>query len=327
MADLNIFTFDNYKEEYNQIFAGVYNDFKNRAEKDYKFELDPLEYDKFVESINKNLIHCIILFEQDIPTGFLSYTTVISEAIELNIIHVISSDNTVPRRLALLGKFLEEIKDIQNSKIISFPIVGLQEELLPYLDEYGFKTVNQSVMSFNFNHKEVVSALCNEPLKHLNHGYTLENWNDLYFYDAIKIVHAAFKDMNDAKFDTRFASIKGTTDIVEKITKGIYGHFLADETKVLKYRNKIVGICFANMTNSSIANIAIVAVDEKLRGKSFGKYLLKSVVLDITKLVLTGKISLSEINACCDTDNKPAYNMYTSIGFKESYSYRQAYKD
>lgn len=327
MADLSIYTFDEYKEEYNKIFAGVYNDFKMRAANDYKFELNPLEYDDFVKSVNNNLIKCIILFEQEIPTGFLSYTDLISEAVELNIIHVIQGEDTAAKRCALLERFLRDIREIKGERVICYPLLGVQEEILPYIYNFDFKTVNQSVMSFNFNYKDVVSALCSEPLKRLNNGFEIKSWNDKYFYGVIKLIHEAFKDMNDSKFDTRFLSFDGTKDITEKIITGIYGSFLPDETKILTYRDEVIGICFANLTNPNIANIPIVAVNNNYRGKSFGKYLLKSVVMDINKLVLTGKISLSEINASCDTDNKSAYNMYLSTGFKEVYSYKQAYKD
>ena len=52
MANINVYTFDFYKDEYNKIFAGVYNDFRQKAVSDYKFELEPLDYNDFVKSIN-----------------------------------------------------------------------------------------------------------------------------------------------------------------------------------------------------------------------------------------------------------------------------------
>ena len=327
MADLTIYTFDEYKDEYNKIFAGVYNDFKTRATTDYKFELAPLEYDEFIKSVNSNLVKCIILFEQEIPTGFLSYTTLITEAVELNLIHVIQGENTAEKRCALLEKFLYEIKDIKGSRIISYPILGIQEEILPHLNKYDFMTVNQSVMSFNLDDINVVNSLCNERLKPLNHGFKIQNWNYSYFDSIVKLVNESFKDKSDAKFDSRFLTFDGTSDIILKITEGVYGKFLPEETKILTYNNKVAGVCFANLTNSSIANVPIVAVNKKYRGKSLGKYLLKTVVTEISRLVITGKMTLSEINASCDSDNKPAYNMYLGVGFKENYSYKHAYKN
>jgi len=327
MADLTIYTFDRYKEEYCKIFAGVYNDFKMRAANDYNFELAPLEYEDFLKSVNDGLIKCIILFEQDIPTGFLSYTTLINEAVELNIIHVIQGENTSKKRFALLCKFMEEIKEIKGSRIISYPLLGVQEELIPFLDELNFKTVNQSVMVFDFYNIDTINSLCREPLRPIKHGYKTENWKDDYLYDTVKIVNDAFKDMSDAKFDSRFLTEQGTQDIILKITQEFYGKFLPEITKVLIYHEKVIGICFVNLTNSHIANIPLVAVNKNYRGKSFGKLLLKEAVTDLSRLVITGKMTLSEINASCDSDNKPAYNMYLGTGFKESYSYKHAFTD
>ena len=68
-------------------FATVYNDFVNRAVTEYNFELEPLDFEGFIDAVEKKLIECVVLFENAIPVAFLVYTTAISEAIELNIIH------------------------------------------------------------------------------------------------------------------------------------------------------------------------------------------------------------------------------------------------
>ena len=62
-----------------KIFQGVYNDFKSKAISDYMFELKPLEYEEFLDAVDKNYIKCIVLLEHDIPTAFLVYTSAISE--------------------------------------------------------------------------------------------------------------------------------------------------------------------------------------------------------------------------------------------------------
>ena len=67
-----------------KFFAGVYNDFRLKAVSDYQFELEPLEYDEFIKAVDAKLLKCISLLENDIPTGFLVYTTSISEGVELN---------------------------------------------------------------------------------------------------------------------------------------------------------------------------------------------------------------------------------------------------
>lgn len=326
MASINVYTFDNYKDEYNKIFAGVYNDFRQNAATDYKFELEPLEYPDFVKSLNEGLVKCIILFEQDVPTGFLTYTTVISESLELNIIHVMGDENSIQKRCLLMQKFLEENVNLISKKVVTYAILGKQEEIIPELPVFGFHTVNQSVMRFDFQNNEIIKKLRETSLPRLNNGFSTSAWNDNYFGDAVKIVHNAFKKMSDSKFDTRFASLEGTKDIIEKIVTGIYGEFLPNETKVLLYREKPIGFCFANLTNSSIANVPVVAIKEKYRGKSYGVYLLKSVVTDVYQTVLNGERNLSEINASCDSDYAAAFKMYKAVGFEEFYSYKQAYR-
>lgn len=326
MANITVYTFDNYNEAYNKVFAGVYNDFKSNAANDYKFELEPLDYENFVKSINEGLVKCIILFEQDVPTGFLAYTTVISESVELNIIHVVGDENSLQKRCLLMQRFLEENASIISQKIVTYAVLGKQEEIVPELHKFDFKTVNQSVMKFDFKDTEAIEVLRETPLPRLNNGFETVSWDDKYFNDACNIILNAFKNMSDAKFDPRFASLKGVQDIVAKIVCGTYGEFLSEQTKILLYHDKPVGLCFANLTNNEIANVPIVAVNENLRGKSYGIYLLKSVVTDVYASVINGKYSLSEINASCDTDNAPAYKMYQNVGFKELYSYKQSYR-
>ena len=95
-------------EKYFKIFAGVYNDFRRKCAEDYKFEIDPLEYDEFVEYFNKKLINCIILLEDDIPTGFLAFSNASSDVIELFLIHILGSENIDEKRDSLMEKFMHE---------------------------------------------------------------------------------------------------------------------------------------------------------------------------------------------------------------------------
>ena len=113
--------------------------------------------------------------------------------------------------------------------------------------------------------------------------------------------------------------------IVEKITDDVYGKFLPSITKVLLYKKKPVGFCFANLTNDKIANVPIVAISKKHRHYGFGKILLKQLVDNLLTTSITSGWTLKELNASCDSDNESAVNMYTSIGFTEEYTYPQAY--
>ena len=44
-----------------KIFKGVYNDFKSKAISEYKFELEPLEYEEFISAVENDYMKCIIL--------------------------------------------------------------------------------------------------------------------------------------------------------------------------------------------------------------------------------------------------------------------------
>ena len=44
------------EEQDYKAFSTVYNDFRNRAVIEYKFELEPLDYEGFVDAIEKNLL-------------------------------------------------------------------------------------------------------------------------------------------------------------------------------------------------------------------------------------------------------------------------------
>ena len=101
-------------------FENLYNDFKDRAVEDYKFELAPLEYADFVDAIRKDLIKCIVLFEDSIPVAFLIYTTSISESVELNIIHSYHLENMEERAKVLVKEFLDE----KYNDILEFSELG-----------------------------------------------------------------------------------------------------------------------------------------------------------------------------------------------------------
>ena len=78
MANLTVFSVKKLSSDDYKIFAGLYNDFRNRACTDFKFDLEPLEYEDFISAINNGLLQCLVLSENSIPTGFLIYTTLIS---------------------------------------------------------------------------------------------------------------------------------------------------------------------------------------------------------------------------------------------------------
>lgn len=325
MANITIYKVETYNSAYNKIFSGVYNDFKRTAVTDYNFELAPLDYEHFVKSVEDGLLNCLILFEDDIPTGFLVYTTIISEALELNIIHCIGNENLNAKRKLLLEKFIEINKHLMREKVVTYPMLGKQMSFAPEIVDFGFETVNTSVMAFNLSDVNAINKTKEIDVPKLPKDYLITNWKTMYFREAADVVHQAFKDSSDALFDSRFTTVKGSKDIVEKITDNVYGQFLPSITKVLLYKKHPVGFCFANLTNEKIANVPIVAILKKHRNYGFGKILLKQLVDNLLTSAITGGWKLKELNASCDSDNLSAVNMYKAIGFTEQYTYSQAY--
>ncbi len=326
MANILMYTVEPYRDEHYIALGGVYNDFKLKAEMEYKFELQPLEYEDFVKCVKDGLLECLVLTEDGIPTAFLVYTTVISESLELNIIHTVGEESIGHKRRLLMEKFLEINNDIVKNKVIVYPMLGKQAEFVREITHYGFKLVGLSVVKFSLSSIGSIKILKELSIPQLHHPFSVTDWSEVYFNKAVDIIHNAFKDKSDALFDTRFKSINGTIDIVEKITNGTYGRFLPAETKILLYRDKPVGLCFANLTNDNIANIPLIAVDKKYRSRGYSKLLLKNCVENIVNSAFNQGWSLHEINASADTENYQAIKMYRSIGFKEDYTYPQAYR-
>lgn len=325
MANITLYKVEEYKKDYFKIFSGIYNDFRYRAASDYNFELEPLSYENFIKSIEGGLLKCLILFEDDIPTSFLVYTTLISEALELNIIHCIGSENTNAKRKLLIEEFLKLNKELTKEKIVTYPLLGKQNTFANDITTFGFKIVNTSVMAFKLTDINAINKLKELTIEKLPMDYSITNWRTTYFKEAATILNEAFKNSSDALFDSRFSSVKGCKDILEKITNNIYGDFLPGITKVLIYKKHVVGFCMANLTNNKIANIPVVAILPQHRNKGFGKILLKQLIENLITSAISGGWELKELNVSCDSDSIPSVKMYKAVGFSEEYSYPQAY--
>ena len=306
-------------------FAAVYNDFRDRAVSEYNFELEPLGFEDFIEAVEKKLIDCVVLFESSIPVAFLVYTTAISEAIELNIIHSFKMENMIERSMYLIKKFLELTKAERLDKVVCYPMLGSQKNLIGDIARYGFKFVGIAVLRFMMagtNSREILKIT---QLSELDREYKLVDWQDKYFENAVEVVQEGFEDSADALFDPRFKTIEGTRDIITKIVKNIYAEFLPEATTILLYNNIPVGFCFMNLTGGRIANIPIVAIRKEHQGKGLSKHMLKKSVERLIDITDSGLKPIEEVNTTTETNNFQALKMYRHLGFKEDYNYPQSY--
>lgn len=308
-----------------KFFKGIYNDFKSRAINEYKFELEPLEYDEFINAVEKDYLKCIVLKENLIPTAFLVYTTSINESIELNIIHCLGTEEVITKQKALIEKFLELTETERLNKVVSYPMLGNQSVFTADISKYGFKFIGLAVLRFIMGNASSERILENMRLKEKPEEYKIVSYSDSFRNDAIRIIHEVFKDTQDAIYDTRYKSIEGTTDIINKLVEDIYGEFLPEATSVLLHNDVPCGIAFANVTGGKIANIPLVAIEKNHRGQGFSEHLLSRTVKTIVDWSKIGKRVFSEINVTTETNNYKALKMYRRIGFREDYCYPQAY--
>ena len=313
------------EEQDYKAFADVYNDFRNRAVIEYKFELEPLDYEGFIEAIEKELINCIVLFEDNLPKAFLVYTTAISEAIELNIIHSMNMESMLPRSKALIEEFLSETRNARRDKIVCYPMLGSQKTLIGEIARFGFKFVGIAVLRFMMSGTNSRDILKLTELTDLNSCYRVVSWSDDFFNNAVEIVHEAFTTSADALFDPRFTTLNGTRDIIDKIVNNVYAEFLPEATSVLMCSGTPVGFCFMNLTGGQIANIPIVAIKKEHQGRGLSKHMLKASVEQLLKWSDSGEKPVTEVNTCTETNNFQALKMYRHLGFKEDYNYPQSY--
>ena len=308
-----------------KIFKGVYNDFKSKAVSEYKFELEPLEYEEFLNAVENNYLQCIVLKENEIPTAFLVYTTSISESIELNLIHCLGTEDETTKQKLLVEKFLELTESERQNKVVSYPMIGHQSVFTADLAKYGFKFVGLAVLRFVMGNASSERILENMKLPEKPEDYKIVGYSDEYREDAVRVIHEAFRDTQDALYDTRFKSMEGTRDIINKIVENIYGEFLPEATSVLIYKDTPVGFAFANVTGGKISNIPLVGIEKEHRGHGFSELLLNRTVKTIVDWTKLGERVFSEVNVTTETNNYKALKMYRKIGFREDYCYPQAY--
>lgn len=313
------------EEEQYKGFEPVYNDFRIRAVSDYNFELEPLAYDDFIDAVKKGLIECIILLEDSVPVAFLVYTTMISEAVELNIIHSLNMENFLLRSKYLLEEFLKQTGKVRENKIVCYPMLGAQKSLIGEIARFGFKFVGIAVLRFMMcgtNSREILKMT---QIKNRPSCYNVVPWDEKYFNEAVQIVQEAFETSADALFDPRFKTLEGTYDILQKITKDVYAEFLPEASSVLMCDNNPVGFCFMNLTGGQIVNIPIVGIKKEHQGRGLSKMMLKYSMDRIIEWVENAERPITEINTCTETNNFQALKMYRNLGFKEDYSYPQSY--
>ncbi len=304
----------------------LYNAFLLKAREDYFFELPPLNFDDFKNNFADGYIKGYYSKEGK-ANSFLLYTDVLNQAVEITLIYTEENENSYKIKTTLLEKFLSDIKSQFHNKIISYPMLGVQNYFTQDITNLGFKLAGEMITELDFK-SSIANTLLNKiNIPELPANISTDTWNDVYLTDVAEIIHNRFSKLNDAKFDPRFLNTNSTEDIIEEITKGYYGEFNPKHTTILKNEQEIIGVCFLNFTTPQIANIPLIAIKDGYENKGYGKYILYNSVTTLKKSIENGENEINVINATCDTENFPACKTYRAIGFKEKTFYSHAYME
>ena len=214
MYNTKILTANNYGS-----FENLYEDFRKKAKTDYNFELEPLDYDGFLDAIDKDLIKCIVLYDDEKAVGFLVYTTAISEAIELNIIHSIDKEKLMDCASELLTKFIDITQNLRKEKIVCYPMLGEQKSLISVIAKLGFKFVGIEVLRFMMKGTPSRELFSHARVVRLPEDYEVVSWNDKYFEDAVSVIQESFNESSDALLTLGLKRLKELKILLLKLLK------------------------------------------------------------------------------------------------------------
>lgn len=305
----------------------TYNDFHSRSFIDYGFEIQPLPFEEIGKYLDAGIITILALYEgRDRFSKAILIYSASPDVIELSVIHCPGNENIIAKKEALIKAFNDEVAG-GGQNLVSYPMLGIQGDFVRKISHYGFKFVGQAIVKFKFDNAKSIEIFHKVKSEEIPEGYEIVSWDAKYASDLVFVIKDAFEGMQDAKFDPRFTTTEGCKDIVVKITQGIYGEFLGEQTKLLLQDGKLKGFCMVNLTLPELANIPIVGVSKDCKGKGLGRLLLQNALGSVIDAVMTGVSGAKELNATVDTENHPAIKMYRKFGFKEDANYPQAYRE
>ena len=283
-----------------------YNKFSSEAISSYKFDKPPLRFEELKTNIQDEFLEGYL----NDDGGFLFFTTKINEAVELNLIYA----EFLEDKVELLKAFLAEIKDY---KVISFPLMGEQSDLLPEIKKLGFDCVEQCILKLKVNDRYNLTQI----QKKGKATPIIKKWDNKYIDEVASLINKAFESSSDSKFDPRFKTLEGSKTIVENIINSDYGPFNPEFTALSFDGDKITGVCFVTFSNLKTAVVPLVAVLPEYHNQGIGSAVLKHALI----FTITSAYKPDYIMTTVDNQNDQANSMYKKLGFKESHSYRHAF--
>jgi GNAT superfamily N-acetyltransferase len=308
-------------------FRPLYNHFCQVAKTDYRWDIDPIDYDTLSVALDQGILMGLGVTDpaSNAPLGFMLYRLEPHKAIEINVIYLVPEAEPKTALDRLMRRFVEEVKQLRDWDVISYAMLGKQESLIRTITWYGFQPMGQAVLQFDLQNPLTIQILMQQKPKPLPEGYSLDHWQPKYAEGVAETLYEAFSKAADALWDPRFRSLPGTQGIVSMLTTGEMGTHLPRCTTVLLKEGVPVGVCFMLEAKLGVGNIPLVGVRPSEKGKGFGTLLLKSTLDNTIKAILDGQVGLFEITATMETDNFSAIKMYRRVGFTEEYNYPHVY--
>lgn len=310
-----------------------YSRFSARAQTDYRWDTPAIAWDLFEFSLYKGMIEGYMLLDTSRPgkdpvAGFCLYKLEPHGAVEINAIHL--EPGVAPKSAldALMKRLLKDLLARDGWEVISYALLGCQENLVQTLPWYGFRPMGQSIVKF-----DMLDPICSQVFKkqqalpEIATGFRLMPWEDRWADPVASVIYEAFHTKSDALWDPRFRTVEGGREVVRLIMENEMGTHLKTCTTVLMREadDQPVGFCFLLQTDVTVGNIPLIGLLPEVAGKGLGNHLIRQTMHRCIHQILEGRIGMAEINATLDTDNHAAIQMYRRFGFLETYNYPHAY--
>ena len=311
----------------------TYKAFQKTAEAKYRWDMAAVDFDTFQLAIGQGVLEGYLILDPNRsqePAGFALYKIEEHGAIEINLIHM---EDWAPKKSTLdffLRQFIPDMLKRPDWTVMSYAMLGAQEDYIINITWFGFKPVGQSIVRFNFLDQLALQVFKNqEDMPALPEGYTLTAWDEQYADQTAQVIYEAFHTKSDALWDPRFATRPGADEVIELIRSNAMGVHLKQCTQLLlkevEGSQQVVGFCFLVQSDTTQSNIPLIGILPSEKRKGFGNQLLYKTIFTCMGEMLQGKLGMTEINATVDTDNFPALQMYRRMGFQEDYNYPHVY--
>lgn len=309
-----------------EALRGIYGRFREQAVPEYQWAHEPLDFEDFKQTVLSGMLsgYWVEDSAQTEPIALMLYRVEAHRAIEINVIYFECEDRkTFLDRLMRL--FIADNRETPGWDVVSFAMLGKQEQLIRTLTWYGFKPVGQAILAYDMTDTLSVQILHQQTMTHPGEAYALDCWQPHYADGVAHCVHAAFSNAMDSLWDPRFKTEAGAREVVELLTSGLMGTLMPACTSVLLKQGQPVGFCFLLKDAPMHAHIPLIGLHPDEKGKKLGNLLLKDCLIRTIQEMVAGHHSILKVNATTDTDNIRALKMYRRMGFREETNYPHVY--